>query len=97
MAPPPDFIDAVTAAIAAIPSGDAMTYGEIAQEAGFPGAARAVGNVLATSGGTLPWWRGWPPGARPRARGNRRARVFPGAGGGGPPPPPAPRGEAPPR
>ena len=57
MAPPPDFIDAVTAAIAAIPSGGVMTYGEIAQEAGFPGAARAVGNVLATSGGTLPWWR----------------------------------------
>lgn len=33
-----------------------MTYGEIALEAGFPGAARAVGNVMARSDG-LPWWR----------------------------------------
>jgi methylated-DNA-protein-cysteine methyltransferase-like protein len=57
MAPPPNFVGDVTAVIAAIPSGDVMTYGEIAQEAGFPGAARAVGNMLAASGGTLPWWR----------------------------------------
>ena len=34
-----------------------MTYGEIALEAGFPGAARAVGTLLARSEGTLPWWR----------------------------------------
>jgi methylated-DNA-protein-cysteine methyltransferase related protein len=34
-----------------------MTYGEIALEAGFPGAARAVGTLLAGSDGALPWWR----------------------------------------
>jgi methylated-DNA-protein-cysteine methyltransferase-like protein len=33
-----------------------MTYGEVAEEAGSPGAARAVGNLLARSDG-LPWWR----------------------------------------
>ena len=33
------------------------TYGEVALEAGYPGAARAVGALLAGSGGTLPWWR----------------------------------------
>ena len=33
-----------------------MSYGEVALEAGRPGAARAVGNVLARSEG-LPWWR----------------------------------------
>ena len=33
-----------------------MTYGEIAEEAGSPRAARAVGNVLARADG-LPWWR----------------------------------------
>jgi methylated-DNA-protein-cysteine methyltransferase-like protein len=33
-----------------------MSYGEVAAEAGYPGAARAVGNVLATVEG-LPWWR----------------------------------------
>jgi alkylated DNA nucleotide flippase Atl1 len=35
---------------------EVATYGEIAAEAGFPGAARAVGNVLARSEG-LAWWR----------------------------------------
>jgi alkylated DNA nucleotide flippase Atl1 len=33
-----------------------VTYGEIAEQVGHPGAARAVGNVLADSDG-LPWWR----------------------------------------
>jgi methylated-DNA-protein-cysteine methyltransferase-like protein len=36
--------------------GEVATYGEVAEEAGFPGAARAVGNVLARERG-LPWWR----------------------------------------
>ena len=34
-----------------------MTYGDVAAEAGFPGAARAVGSVLRRSGGIFPWWR----------------------------------------
>ena len=42
--------------VRALRSGDVATYGEIAAEAGFPGAARAVGNVLARSEG-LAWWR----------------------------------------
>jgi methylated-DNA-protein-cysteine methyltransferase-like protein len=36
--------------------GEVITYGEVAAEAGSPGAARAVGNVVARSHG-LPWWR----------------------------------------
>jgi methylated-DNA-protein-cysteine methyltransferase-like protein len=36
--------------------GQIATYGEVAEEAGSPGAARAVGNILARSEG-LPWWR----------------------------------------
>lgn len=36
--------------------GEVASYGEVAEEAGFPGAARAVGNVLARGDG-LPWWR----------------------------------------
>jgi methylated-DNA-protein-cysteine methyltransferase related protein len=36
--------------------GEVATYGEVAAEAGYPGAARAVGNLLARSDG-LPWWR----------------------------------------
>jgi alkylated DNA nucleotide flippase Atl1 len=53
----PDFVDAVTAVIESIPEGEVMTYGEVAAESGYPGAARAVGNVLGGSGGELPWWR----------------------------------------
>ena len=34
-----------------------MTYGEVAAEAGYPGAARAVGTKLRNSDGQYPWWR----------------------------------------
>lgn len=37
--------------------GDVVTYGEVALEAGYPGRSRAVGRILATSGGAYPWWR----------------------------------------
>lgn len=47
---------AVAAVVAAIPAGTVMTYGEVAAEAGFPGAARAVGGVLKAFD-DLPWWR----------------------------------------
>lgn len=50
------FTQAVIDVIEAIPSGEISTYGEVAAEAGFPGAARAVGNLLRTTPG-LPWWR----------------------------------------
>lgn len=50
------FRERVEAAVAGLKPGDVATYGEIAAQAGRPGAARAVGNVLAGSGG-LPWWR----------------------------------------
>ena len=36
--------------------GDVLTYGDVADSAGFPGAARAVGRALASSA-DLPWWR----------------------------------------
>jgi methylated-DNA-protein-cysteine methyltransferase-like protein len=52
-----DFVAAVSAVIVAIPAGEVMTYGEIAVEAGFPGAARAVGNVLRDCEDGMPWWR----------------------------------------
>ncbi len=51
------FEEAVHAVLAAVPVGEVITYGEVAAEAGRPGAARAVGRVMATSGGGLPWWR----------------------------------------
>lgn len=51
-----EFTNAVIAVIEALEPGEVMAYGEIATEAGYPGAARAVGNLLRTVPG-LPWWR----------------------------------------
>lgn len=51
-----EFEERVAAVIAALRPGEVVTYGEVAAEAGYPGAARAVGGVLARSDG-LPWWR----------------------------------------
>jgi alkylated DNA nucleotide flippase Atl1 len=41
--------DLVYHAVAAIPRGQVRTYGEVAEAVGRPGAARAVGNVLAST------------------------------------------------
>jgi len=46
----------VRAVVASLRPGEVATYGEVAEEAGYAGAARAVGTVLALSEG-LPWWR----------------------------------------
>jgi methylated-DNA-protein-cysteine methyltransferase-like protein len=51
-----NFTDAVIEVLEALKPGDVMAYGEVATEAGYPGAARAVGNLLRTVPG-LPWWR----------------------------------------
>jgi methylated-DNA-protein-cysteine methyltransferase-like protein len=51
------FTDRVVGVIRAIEPGDVWTYGEVAEAAGRPGAARAVGRVLATVDDELPWWR----------------------------------------
>lgn len=37
--------------------GEVVTYGEVAKEAGFPNAARAVGNYLRMTDEVVPWWR----------------------------------------
>jgi methylated-DNA-protein-cysteine methyltransferase-like protein len=51
-----EFEAAVRRVLEALPPGRVMSYGEVAAEAGHPGAARAVGNLLRVSTG-LPWWR----------------------------------------
>lgn len=63
VSPPPevletltDFEAAVVAVLTATGPGDVMSYGEVAAEAGYPGAARAVGNILKRID-DLPWWR----------------------------------------
>jgi methylated-DNA-protein-cysteine methyltransferase-like protein len=51
-----DFEGRIRQAVKSLRRGEVATYGEVAAESGSPGAARAVGGVLARSGG-LPWWR----------------------------------------
>ena len=51
------FETAIGRVLDALGPGEVVTYGEVAVEAGFPAAQRAVGRVLATHEGH-PWWRG---------------------------------------
>lgn len=51
------FEEEVARVLGRLRPGEVVTYGEVAAEAGRPGAARAVGRVLATSSGQYPWWR----------------------------------------
>jgi methylated-DNA-protein-cysteine methyltransferase-like protein len=50
------FEDDVIAVVRRLRPGEVVSYGDVAEEAGHPSAARAVGRVLATVDG-LPWWR----------------------------------------
>jgi methylated-DNA-protein-cysteine methyltransferase-like protein len=51
-----DFSEEVAIVLKRLEPGEVVSYGEVAEEAGFPGAARAVGNLVRTTPG-LPWWR----------------------------------------
>lgn len=51
-----DFSEEVATVIHRLEPGEVVSYGEVADEAGFPGAARAVGNLVRSTPG-LPWWR----------------------------------------
>ena len=51
-----DFSEEVATVLMRLEPGEVVSYGEVAEEAGFPGAARAVGNLVRSTPG-LPWWR----------------------------------------
>jgi methylated-DNA-protein-cysteine methyltransferase-like protein len=54
-----NFRERVEKVVAGLQPGEVVSYGDVAAEAGFPGAARAVGRVMASPvpGSSLPWWR----------------------------------------
>src|SRR5437879_762122 len=58
---PADFRARVISVIEALGPGEVVSYGDVAAQAGFPGAARGVGAVLAhpesSETDDLPWWR----------------------------------------
>ncbi len=43
--------------IRALRDGEVVTYGDIAEDAGYPKMSRLVGRILATTDEELPWWR----------------------------------------
>ena len=56
---PEDFRRRVIEALASVGPGQVVSYGDLAAQAGYPGAARGVGSVLASSTDAdgLTWWR----------------------------------------
>jgi methylated-DNA-protein-cysteine methyltransferase related protein len=52
-----DLEERVLAVLRALVPGEVVSYGDVADDAGFPRRARAVGHLLATTAERLPWWR----------------------------------------
>lgn len=52
-----EFETAIRRVLRSTRAGEVLTYGEVAAEAGFPGAARAVGNYLRRTDDDVPWHR----------------------------------------
>ena len=51
------FEEAVLEVLRSLESGEVVTYGEVAELAGYPGRARAVGRILRDTDEDVPWWR----------------------------------------
>jgi alkylated DNA nucleotide flippase Atl1 len=50
------YVEAVLSLVERVPSGRVTTYGAVADAIGC-GGPRQVGAVMATYGGSVPWWR----------------------------------------
>ena len=87
-APPalPEFAEAVLEVVDAIPEGQVLAYGDVAELVGHSGPRR-VGNVLSRFGGMTSWWRVTrasghpPPGLEDEALAHWRAEGTPLIGG----------------
>jgi methylated-DNA-protein-cysteine methyltransferase-like protein len=49
--------DRIVAVIRSLGRGEVVSYGDIADDAGYPRQSRFVGRILATTTEDLPWWR----------------------------------------
>jgi methylated-DNA-protein-cysteine methyltransferase-like protein len=50
-------VEQILAVLRSIGPGEVVTYGDIAEDAGYPTQSRLVGRVLATTDHDVPWWR----------------------------------------
>jgi methylated-DNA-protein-cysteine methyltransferase-like protein len=53
----PDREQRILAVIRSLGPGEVVTYGDIAEDAGYPKRSRLVGHILATTEEEVPWWR----------------------------------------
>ncbi len=51
------FRETVIGVVRSLSPGEVVSYGEVAAQAGRPGAGRAVGRILAEVESPIPWWR----------------------------------------
>ena len=51
-----EYVEAVLSLVEKVPAGSVTTYGSLADAVGH-GGPRQVGRVMATHGGSVPWWR----------------------------------------
>lgn len=52
-----NFKESVLEVLRSLTAGEVVTYGEVAELAGYPGRARGVGRILKVTDEDLPWWR----------------------------------------
>lgn len=57
MASAADMDDRFLAVLMALQPGEVVSYGDIAEVAGFPKRSRAVGRLLGVTDVEVPWWR----------------------------------------
>jgi len=52
-----EFEERVVRVLVALEEGEVVSYGDVADDAGYPGRSRAVGALLAEATVDVPWWR----------------------------------------
>lgn len=50
-------LERVLGVLVTLAPGEVVSYGDVAEIAGYPRRARAVGHLLATTDVDVPWWR----------------------------------------
>lgn len=54
---PTEMGERMLAVLIALEPGEVVSYGDVAEVAGYPRRSRAVGRLLATTNVEVPWWR----------------------------------------